>query len=68
MELVEESKSGSYAEFQAVLFAPGSSPLLHPLTANAAHSPKALLPVGGTPLISYQLNLLAKAGFTGVWV
>lgn len=66
-----ESKDGSVGgdggvqEFQAVIFAPGSSPLLHPLTADASSAPKALLPVAGRPLLAYQLDLLAKAGFSG---
>ena len=56
---------GGVQEFQAVVFAPGSSPLLHPLTADASASPKTLLPVAGRPLLAYQLDLLAKAGFSG---
>ena len=46
--------------FEVVILAGGDCKRLYPLTAGGA--PKALLPVGNRPLISYALRHLAEAG------
>lgn len=50
-------------EFQVVLLAGGTGSRMYPLTEGIA---KGLLPVANRPLISYQLELLVKVGFTGM--
>lgn len=51
----------SKVEFQAVILAIEYESRLYPLTDS---TPKALLPVGNRPLLSFQLELLSSAGFT----
>eukprot|EP00468_Gymnochlora_sp_CCMP2014_P005937 CAMPEP_0167756968 /NCGR_PEP_ID=MMETSP0110_2-20121227/9673_1 /TAXON_ID=629695 /ORGANISM="Gymnochlora sp., Strain CCMP2014" /LENGTH=441 /DNA_ID=CAMNT_0007643123 /DNA_START=108 /DNA_END=1433 /DNA_ORIENTATION=+ len=46
-------------EFQAILLAGGAGSRMSPLQEKVA---KCLLPVGNRPLISYQLDMLEKAG------
>jgi len=48
-------------EFQVVILAGGTGSRLTPLTDG---TPKSMLPVANRPLISYQLELLERAGFT----
>lgn len=47
---------------KVVLLAGGTGSRMYPLTTK---QPKFLLPVANRPLISYQLELLEKAGITG---
>ncbi len=47
-------------EFQAVILAGGAGNRMYPLTEGI---PKPLLPIATRPLLSYQLELLEKAGF-----
>ena len=51
------------AEFHAVVLAGGRCARMYPLTEKC---PKALLPVANRPVIDYCLDLLEKAGFSGV--
>ena len=57
-------QSRSIMELQAVLLAGGSGSKMYPLTESEV--PKALLPIANRPLLSYQLELLERAGFTGI--
>jgi NDP-sugar pyrophosphorylase family protein len=52
----------SKQEFQVILFAGGLGNRMYPLTEEI---PKVLLPVANRPLISYQLEFLERAGFSG---
>jgi N-acetyl-alpha-D-muramate 1-phosphate uridylyltransferase len=47
----------------AMIFAAGRGERMRPLTD---HTPKPLLPVGGKPLIVWQIERLAQAGFTRI--
>ena len=51
---------------QAVLLAGGTGSRLYPL--NSTGTPKALLPVGNEPLISFPLKTLEEAGITDVFL
>ena len=62
-ELTSDNKS----ELQAVIISCGDDALMYPLTS-APELPKSLLPVGGVPLIWYQLSLLRQAGFDSVLI
>jgi len=55
------------SELQAIIIACGDDALLYPLTS-APELPKSLLPVGGVPLIWFQLSLLQQAGFEHVLI
>ncbi|HCJ29220.1 MAG TPA: mannose-1-phosphate guanylyltransferase, partial [Pseudomonas sp.] len=46
---------------KAMILAAGKGERLRPLTL---HTPKPLVQAGGTPLIEYHLQALARAGFT----
>eukprot|EP01119_Soliformovum_irregulare_P012626 TRINITY_DN3292_c0_g1_i2.p1 TRINITY_DN3292_c0_g1~~TRINITY_DN3292_c0_g1_i2.p1 ORF type:complete len:394 (+),score=91.81 TRINITY_DN3292_c0_g1_i2:14-1195(+) len=50
-------------EFQVIILAGGTGSRMYPLTEEI---PKYLLPVANRPLITYQLELLEKAGFQDV--
>eukprot|EP01103_Thecamoeba_quadrilineata_P017632 TRINITY_DN6339_c0_g1_i1.p1 TRINITY_DN6339_c0_g1~~TRINITY_DN6339_c0_g1_i1.p1 ORF type:complete len:426 (+),score=80.29 TRINITY_DN6339_c0_g1_i1:44-1321(+) len=50
-------------DFQVILLSSGFSPQLYPI---AEESPKCLLPIANRPLISYQLELLERAGLTDI--
>eukprot|EP00698_Gefionella_okellyi_P018290 TRINITY_DN5467_c0_g1_i2.p1 TRINITY_DN5467_c0_g1~~TRINITY_DN5467_c0_g1_i2.p1 ORF type:complete len:385 (-),score=57.18 TRINITY_DN5467_c0_g1_i2:197-1351(-) len=51
------------ASFQAVILAAVTGDLLYPLTPDI---PQCLLPVANRPLLSFQLDMLEKAGFVDV--
>ena len=51
-------------EFQVVILAGGNGNRMYPLTEEI---PKCLLPVANRPLLSYQLELLERVGFTGMY-
>jgi translation initiation factor eIF-2B subunit gamma len=51
-----------HTEFQPVILAGGYGSRLGVLVEEGS-GPKALLPVANRPLLSYQLDLLEKAGF-----
>jgi translation initiation factor eIF-2B subunit gamma len=55
------------AELQAVILSIGKDALMYPLTS-AKQLPKSLLPIGGVPLIWFQLSLLRQAGFDNVLI
>ncbi|KAI8881201.1 nucleotide-diphospho-sugar transferase, partial [Backusella circina FSU 941] len=66
--LFEKPKHHKVSEFQAVVFAGyGSSNRLYPISEEDS-LPKALLPVGNKPIISYTLEWLEKAGIHDVIV
>jgi N-acetyl-alpha-D-muramate 1-phosphate uridylyltransferase len=50
---------------KAMILAAGRGERMRPLTDRA---PKALLPVGGRPLVEYQVEALARAGFRDIVV
>jgi len=52
-------------EFEVVLLSGGGGSRMYPLTEEI---PKVMLPVANRPLISYQLELLEKVGFTKVFI
>jgi ADP-glucose pyrophosphorylase len=52
-------------EYQAVLIIDYDDGRMFPLTED---TPKCLLPVGNRRLLSYQLDMLAKSGISGVCV
>jgi NDP-sugar pyrophosphorylase family protein len=52
----------SLSEFQVVILAGGFGKHLNPLVEE---TPKQLLPVCNRPLLSYQLEMIENAGFTG---
>jgi len=49
-------------EFQVVILSGGPGSRMYPLTTEIA---KPLLPIANRPMISYQLELLERAGFAG---
>jgi hypothetical protein len=49
-------------EFQVVLLAGGPGSRMSPLSTEI---PKPLLPIANRPMISYQLEFLERAGFSG---
>lgn len=51
-----------HSEFEPVILAGGFGSRLGVLVEEVS-TPKALLPVANRPLLSYQLDLLEKAGF-----
>lgn len=63
------SPSSTDVEFQVILLAGGigAGHRLYPLT-ESEELPKCMLPVANRPLISYQLELLERGGFTEVMV
>ncbi|KAL6072983.1 Translation initiation factor eIF-2B subunit gamma [Balamuthia mandrillaris] len=52
-------------EFQVVILAGGPGSRMYPLTTEM---PKPLLPIANRPMISYQLELLERVGFTATIV
>jgi MurNAc alpha-1-phosphate uridylyltransferase len=61
----DEAESMSRARFErtAMIFAAGRGERMRPLTDTC---PKPLLPVGGKPLIVWQIERLAAAGYTNI--
>jgi len=55
-----------HQEFQPVILAGGFGSRLGVLVEESS-VPKPLLPVANRPLLSYQLDLLEKAGFLCTW-
>eukprot|EP01088_Endostelium_zonatum_P016656 TRINITY_DN4592_c0_g1_i1.p1 TRINITY_DN4592_c0_g1~~TRINITY_DN4592_c0_g1_i1.p1 ORF type:complete len:533 (+),score=151.36 TRINITY_DN4592_c0_g1_i1:67-1665(+) len=55
--------AGLIVEFQVVILAGGPGSRMYPLTTEV---PKALLPIANRPMISYQLELLERVGFSDV--
>ena len=54
--------------FQVVILAGGECKRLYPLTSVQSGLPKALLPVGNRPLISYPLKNLVEGGIKNALV
>ena len=65
--MASEVSHENKAELQAVIIACGDDALMYPLTS-APELPKSLLPIGGVPLIWFQLSLLQQAGFENVLI
>jgi hypothetical protein len=67
MQVLEKDPSASWSsvgavEFQVVLLAGGPGSRMSPLSTEI---PKPLLPIANRPMISYQLEFLERAGFSG---
>jgi len=62
-----KGKENQMAELQAVIISIGEDALMYPLTSPKT-LPKSLLPIGGVPLLWYQLSLLRQAGFDHVLI
>lgn len=58
------NNSANSQEFQVIILAGGKGNRMYPLTEDI---PKFLLPVANRPLISYQLELLERVGFSGTF-
>jgi len=52
------------AEFQVIILAGGRGSRLYPL---AERMPKCLLPIANRPLIYFQLAMIERNGFTGLF-
>jgi NDP-sugar pyrophosphorylase family protein len=69
VQLLEQgSMPSGDSSFQVVILAGGECKRLYPLTSVQSGLPKALLPVGNRPLISYPLKNLAEGGIKNAQV
>jgi len=62
---IEQKFNGGGLEFQAVVLSGGLGNRMYPLTES---QPKCLLPIANRPLLSFQLEILERSGFTQVIV
>ena len=63
--MIDLRKKGGYLPVDAVLMAGGAGERLRPLTQNL---PKPLLPVGGKPIIDYNIGKLIKNGIRRIYI